>query len=86
MAKIVVLEPVAEPRPVIRELAPRPDTLAGKRVGFLSNTRPNVGELLQAIERRLRERFDSARFVHRGKPIARGAGGGRAARRARARV
>ncbi len=70
MAKIVVLEPVAEPRPVIRELSPRPGTLAGKRVGFLSNTKPNVTQLLEAIEARLRRRFDIASVVLRGKPVA----------------
>lgn len=70
MATIVVLEPVAEPRPVSRELSPRPATLAGKRVGFLSNTKPNVGALFAAIERRIRERYDVASIVHHAKTVA----------------
>jgi len=72
MAKIVVLEPVAEPRPVNHDLSHRPDTLAGKRVGFLSNTKPNAGLLFEAIEARLRERFDLAAVVRKEKPIAAG--------------
>ena len=70
MAKIVVLEPVAEPRPVIRALSQRPATLAGKRVGFLSNTKPNAAQLIEAIESLLRRRFDIASVVHRAKPVA----------------
>lgn len=72
MTKIVVLEPVADPRPVIREINARPDTLVGKRIGFLSNTKPNTGLLFEAIEARLRERFDLATVVRKEKPIAAG--------------
>jgi len=70
MARITVLEPVAEPRPVSRELSPRPATLDGLRVGFLSNTKPNVGALFAAIERRIRERFAVGSIVHHAKTVA----------------
>lgn len=72
MAKITVLEPVAEPRPVMHDLSPRLDTLEGKRIGFLSNTKPNADKLFEAIEARLRERFKLGSVVMKAKPIAAG--------------
>jgi hypothetical protein len=70
MARITVLEPVAEPRPVPHPLAERPDTLAGKRIAFLNNSKPNVPILFEAIERRLQERFGLAGTAYRVKVSA----------------
>lgn len=70
MVKITVLEPTAEPRPVLRDLSPRPDALAGKKIAFLNNSKPNVAALFDAVERRLHERYELAGTVHRIKPSA----------------
>lgn len=49
MAPLQILSPVAEPRVTERPLAPRPDTLAGKRVALLDNQKANAGRLLVAV-------------------------------------
>jgi hypothetical protein len=70
MATIVVLDPIAEERPAALELSERPASLAGKRIGFLNNTKANASELLRAIEARLRERYEIATVLHKAKPLA----------------
>src|SRR5687767_13483415 len=50
VARIIVLEPAAAPQPPLVELAKRPATLDGKRLGFLDNGKPNADVLLAAIE------------------------------------
>ena len=70
MGKITVLEPVAQARPELKGLSPRPESLDGKRVAFLSNSKVNVAELFGLIEQRLGERFRLAGSVHQVKPSA----------------
>lgn len=70
MANITVLEPVAEPQPLAYALSERPGTLAGKRIGFLNNTKANASELLRAVEERLRSRYDVRSVLHKAKPVA----------------
>ncbi len=70
MVKIVVLDPVAEARPVHAPLSARPDTLSGKRIGFLDNTKANATELMRALEARLRSRYTVVSVLHKTKPLA----------------
>ena len=67
---VTVLDPTAEPRPVPVPLAPRPATLAGKTIGFLNNSKPNVDALFDTLEDRLRERFEVSGVVRRSKKAA----------------
>ena len=68
MATITVLDPTAEPNPVRVPLAERPDTLEGKRLGLLNNSKPNVTLLFETLEECLRERYNLAGVVRRIKP------------------
>ena len=68
--KVTVLEPVAEARPDLKGLSPRPATLDGKRIAFLSNSKVNVAELFGLIERRLGERFELGGSAYRVKQSA----------------
>jgi hypothetical protein len=51
-----LLDPVVEPYVPEGRLAPRLDTLAGKRIGLWSNLKINTTELLDEVEAILRER------------------------------
>ena len=53
-----VLDPTAAPSIATAGMAERPGSLAGKRVGLLSNDKLNSEELLDAIYDVLAERFD----------------------------
>ncbi len=53
-----VLDPTATQSVATAGMAERPDSLAGKRVGLLSNDKLNSEELLDAIYDVLAERFD----------------------------
>ncbi|MCH7740649.1 MAG: hypothetical protein IIC93_10965 [Chloroflexi bacterium] len=55
-----VLDPTATHSIATAGMAERPDSLAGKRVGLLSNDKLNSEELLDAIYDVLAERFDVA--------------------------
>ncbi|MBI2907498.1 MAG: hypothetical protein HYX92_07595 [Chloroflexi bacterium] len=46
---VEVLEPVSESKTVRREITSRLDSLDGKIVGFLDNTKPNADTLLSAV-------------------------------------
>jgi hypothetical protein len=56
MGRIRVLSPVAESKVSQSAPHPLPDTLAGKRLGFLDNTKANFELLLRGMEALLRER------------------------------
>ena len=45
--QITVLNPTAPPRQLRTDMAPRPDDLRGKAVGFLWNSKPNGDVLFQ---------------------------------------
>jgi hypothetical protein len=53
-----VLDPTATHSIATAGMAERPKTLAGKRIGLLSNDKLNAEELLDAIYDVLAERFD----------------------------
>ena len=57
MATIRVLSPVVDSKVSQTAPLPLPGTLAGKRVGFLDNTKANFELLLRRLEAHLRERW-----------------------------
>jgi hypothetical protein len=57
MATIRVLSPVVDSKVSQTAPLPLPGTLAGKRVGFLDNTKANFELLLRGLEAHLRERW-----------------------------
>lgn len=66
--KVFILNPTAEMRVKERPLAPRVDSLAGKRVGILWNGKPNADLLLDRIGEHLAERFGAVVAVRAVKP------------------
>jgi hypothetical protein len=64
MGTIRVLSPVVESKVSQSAPLPLPAALAGKRVGFLDNTKANFGLLLRHIETLLRERWALADVVY----------------------
>jgi len=69
-AGITVLDPTSAPVAERAERAKRPDSLEGKRVGFLDNSKPNSDKVLLYLEAMLRERYGIGSAVHRRKPTA----------------
>jgi hypothetical protein len=67
---IRLYDPTAEPRTVAARLAPRPASLAGKRLGILDNGKANAGTLMLAVAAILKERYGVAEVVKRDKPVA----------------
>ena len=55
-----LLDPVVSPVAMPAELAPRLQSLAGKRIGLWANMKLNSFELLQQVEAELRARHDIA--------------------------
>jgi len=57
-ADFEVLSPWAEADPVpLRGISPRPETLAGAKIGLYSNRKRAASLTLGAVDRELRERF-----------------------------
>jgi hypothetical protein len=67
---IRLYDPTAEPRRIEARLAPRLDTLAGKRIGILDNGKANAGTLMLAVAGVLQERYGAGEIVKRNKPVA----------------
>jgi hypothetical protein len=67
---IRLYDPTAEPRAVAARLAPRLESLAGKRAGILDNGKANAGTLMLAVTKILKERYGVAEVVKRDKPVA----------------
>ena len=63
-------DPTAEPRAITAQLAPRLDTLKGKRAGILDNGKANAGTLMLAVTKILQERYGVTEVVKREKPVA----------------
>jgi hypothetical protein len=51
-------------------MAPRPQDLRGKSVGFLWNSKPNGDILFNRLEALLREKYEISNVVHQRKPSA----------------
>lgn len=71
-AKVIVLKPTAVRPESDQMLAPRTGTLNGRVVVLLGNVKANANEVLNQVERRLRERYEPAEIVRLGKPSASG--------------
>src|SRR5438128_2307613 len=67
---LTVLDPTAGPEVEPATRAERPASLAGKRIGFLDNSKPNSDKVLHFLEEMLRERYSITDAVHRRKPTA----------------
>jgi len=67
---IFVLDPTAPPRELRHTMAPRPQDLRGKSVGFLWNSKPNGDILFDRLEALLREKYEISNVVHQRKPSA----------------
>jgi len=63
-------DPTAEPRVIKAQLAPRLDSLKGKRAGILDNSKANAGTLMLAVTRILQERYGVTEVIKREKPVA----------------
>jgi hypothetical protein len=70
MAFIEVLDPTASPRVSELPLAARRGSLAGKKIGFLSNGKANAELLLDDIGELLRSRLDGLTVVKGDKGAA----------------
>jgi len=60
MAGFEILDPTVEPRRQPLTYVPRPDSLKGKRVGLVENTKFNSDKLLQKIGEILKTEYGAA--------------------------
>jgi hypothetical protein len=60
MAKIEILDPTVEPRKQPLTYVPRPDSLKGKRIGLVENTKFNSDRLLLKIGEILKQEYGAA--------------------------
>jgi hypothetical protein len=67
---VTLYEPTAEPRILAAGRAKRVDSLAGKKIAILDNSKANAGTLMLAVAKRLQERYGAGEVVKREKGIA----------------
>ena len=60
MAGFEILDPTVEPRRQPLTYVPRPDSLKGKRIGLVENTKYNSDKLLQKIGDILKREYGAA--------------------------
>lgn len=60
---LVVLDPTARPMPKPGTTAPRLDTLAGKRIGFIDNSKRNSDRVLALLDEMLHERYATGESI-----------------------
>jgi hypothetical protein len=60
MAGFEILDPTVEPRRQPLTYVPRPDSLKGKRIGLVENTKFNSDRLLQKIGDILKQEYGAA--------------------------
>jgi hypothetical protein len=68
--RMKLYDPTAEPRAIKAQLAPRLETLKGKRAGILDNSKANAGTLMLAVTKILQERYGVTEVIKREKPVA----------------
>ena len=68
--EVILYDPTAEPRILAAGLARRLDTLRGKKVAILDNSKANAGFLMLSVARRLQEQYGVGEIVKREKGIA----------------
>ncbi len=67
---LVVLDPTSEATTESATLAPRLDSLTGKVLGLLDNSKLNADRFLDLLQRELAERYELADVVRARKPSA----------------
>lgn len=60
MAKLEVFDPTTDPKAQPITYVPRPDSLKGKRIGLVENTKFNSDKLLLKIGRILQEEYGAS--------------------------
>lgn len=68
--EVTLYDPTAEPRILVAGLAKRLDSLRGKKVAILDNSKANAGFLMLSVARRLQEKYGVGEIVKREKGIA----------------
>jgi hypothetical protein len=68
--RLVVLDPTVEALPDSIGLSPRLETLAGARIGLLSNSKAGVSRFLDQLELVLSERYPGLEFIRDAKANA----------------
>jgi hypothetical protein len=63
MAGFEVLDPTVEPRKQPLTYVPRPDSLKGKRIGLVENTKFNSDQLLVRIGEILKSEYGAAEYT-----------------------
>jgi hypothetical protein len=59
-----VLSPWAEADPILQEgISPRPQELAGKKIGLFHNVKPASLPMLTAVERKIKEKYPTCETV-----------------------
>ncbi len=69
-SKIVVLNPVEAALPADVKLSARPESLNGKVLGLLNNSKFNAEALLDQIADLMADRYEFATIIKRAKPTA----------------
>mgnify|MGYP001371311624 CR=1 FL=1 len=67
---ILVLDPTALPRDLRHPKAQRLDSLGGRKIGFLWNSKANGDILFNRLEDLLRQKYEISSTMHRQKPNA----------------
>ena len=62
MAGFEILDPTVEPRKQPLTYVPRPDSLQGKRIGLVENTKFNSDKLLVKIGEILKQEYGAAEY------------------------
>ena len=71
MTSYVLYKPtVAMPEATDHGLAPRPETLDGKKIGLLWNAKVNANIFLERIRERIEDRYSDTEFIFQSKPTA----------------
>ena len=68
--EVTLYDPTAEPRILAAGRAKRVDSLAGKKIAILDNSKANAGTLMLAVTKILQERYGVTEVIKREKPVA----------------
>ena len=65
---VTLLDPTVQAEPESLQLAARPDSLSGKRLGLIENTKQNASELLEAVYALLQAELQPVSVIRRTVP------------------
>lgn len=65
---VTLLDPTAQAEPESLQLAARPESLSGKRLGLIENTKQNASELLEAVYALLQSELQPVSVIRRTVP------------------